>query len=65
MSYNKPSPAACNGGISFLGLLAIVFITLKLVGVISWSWWYVLMPIWLPFVFVLALCMVVFVLTLR
>lgn len=36
------------GGISFLGLLAIVFITLKLTQVIDWSWWYVLMPLWLP-----------------
>ncbi|QFG53665.1 hypothetical protein [Chryseobacterium sp.] len=38
------------GGISFLGLLAIVFITLKLTQVIDWSWWYVLMPLWLPIV---------------
>ncbi len=37
-----------SGGISFLGLLTIVFITLKLVGVISWSWWWVLSPFWLP-----------------
>ena len=36
------------GGISFLGLLAIVFITLKLTQVIDWSWWFVLMPLWLP-----------------
>lgn len=31
---------------SFLGLLAIVFITLKLCGVIDWSWWWVLAPLW-------------------
>lgn len=30
---------------SFLGLLTIVFITLKLCGVIAWSWWVVLSPI--------------------
>lgn len=35
-----------SGGIGFLGLLGIVFITLKLCGVITWSWWWVLMPIW-------------------
>lgn len=35
-----------NGGISFLGLLVIVFIVLKLCKVIEWSWWWVLSPIW-------------------
>jgi hypothetical protein len=29
-----------------LGLLTIVFITLKLTKVIAWSWWLVLMPVW-------------------
>ena len=35
-----------NGGIGFLGLLTIVFITLKLLGTISWSWWLVLSPLY-------------------
>lgn len=33
-------------GISFIGLLLIAFIVLKLTGVISWSWWLVLSPLW-------------------
>ena len=36
-----------SGGISFAGLLTIVFIVLKLTGVISWSWVWVLAPIWI------------------
>lgn len=36
------------GGIGFLGLLAIVFIVLKLTETIDWSWWWVLSPIWIP-----------------
>ncbi len=32
--------------ITFLGLLGIVFITLKLTGYIDWSWWWVTLPIW-------------------
>lgn len=36
------------GGIGFCGLLTIVFITLKLVGVIKWSWLWVLAPLWIP-----------------
>lgn len=33
--------------IGFTGLLAIVFIVLKLCGVITWSWVWVLSPIWI------------------
>jgi len=40
-----------DGGISFFGLLAIVLITLKLTNYITWSWWIVLSPIFLPLVF--------------
>ena len=29
---------------STIGLLGVVFIALKLMGVIAWSWWFVLMP---------------------
>jgi hypothetical protein len=35
------------GGIGFVGLLTIVFITLKLTRVIAWSWWWVLSPLWI------------------
>jgi len=37
-----------SGGIGFFGLLGIVFITLKLLDVIDWSWIWVLAPIWIP-----------------
>ncbi len=33
-----------SGGIGFGGLLQILFIGLKLGGVINWSWWLVLLP---------------------
>lgn len=36
------------GGIGFFGVLGIVFITLKLCGIIDWAWWIVLSPIWAP-----------------
>lgn len=35
--------------ISFLQVLTIVFIILKLLGNITWSWWWVLAPLWGPF----------------
>ncbi len=34
--------------INFTGLLTILFIGLKLTNQISWSWWWVLSPIWIP-----------------
>lgn len=33
-------------GITFCGLLGIVFIVLKLCGTITWSWWWVTAPLW-------------------
>ena len=33
--------------ISFLKLLTLIFITLKICKVIAWSWWWVLSPLWL------------------
>ena len=44
-----------SGGIGFCGLLTIVFITLKLIGTITWSWWWVLSPIWIGFAIVLGI----------
>lgn len=29
------------------GLLLVVFVTLKLCGVIAWSWWWVMSPLWI------------------
>ncbi len=36
-------------GVGFFGLLALIFITLKLCNVITWPWVWVLAPIWVPF----------------
>jgi hypothetical protein len=42
------SNTTTSSGIGFGGLLAIVFITLKLLGKIDWPWLWVLSPIWIP-----------------
>lgn len=36
------------GGVGFLGLLTLLFIGLKLTGYITWSWLWVLAPLWIP-----------------
>jgi len=49
------------GGVSVCTVVGIVFIILKLVGVIDWSWVWILCPFWLPIVFLLVLCFIVFI----
>ena len=41
--------------IGFLGLLGIVFIILKLTGVIDWNWWWVTSPLWGGYVLIAVL----------
>ncbi len=36
------------GGIGLAGALGLLFIGLKLGGVIAWSWLWVLSPFWIP-----------------
>ena len=45
MSDNRSS-----GGMSFVGVLTLIFIVLKLVGVIKWSWIAVLSPLWIALI---------------
>jgi len=40
------STSSNSSGIGVFGLLGVVFVTLKLTGVISWSWWWVTAPFW-------------------
>ena len=49
-------------GVGFLSLLTLLFIGLKLGGAIDWSWWYVLLPLYLPvavFVFVMLIAILI------
>lgn len=44
---SNPTTTQSTSGIGFTGLLTILFIALKLTGVIAWSWWWVLSPLWI------------------
>lgn len=57
---NDNNRAASGGGIGFAGALTIVFIVLKLLGKISWSWVWVLSPIWISAALVI-LFLVIFI----
>lgn len=52
-----------SGGIGTIGLLGVVFITLKLTGYIDWSWWWVLAPFWGSALFIVLLLTVAFLVT--
>jgi fatty acid desaturase len=44
-------------GLGLVSVLTIVFVVLKLVGVINWSWLWVLSPIWIDLLlFVVIFC---------
>jgi len=45
-----------NSGGNFCTILQTALIILKLTGSITWSWWWVLSPMWAPIVFILLLC---------
>lgn len=40
-------------GLGLCDVLAVVFVVLKLIGVIDWSWWWVLAPVWIPVIIVI------------
>jgi hypothetical protein len=47
-------------GVGFFGLLAPLFIGLKLGGIINWSWWLVLLPLYGPLLLLLGIIGVAF-----
>lgn len=52
------------GGMSLCGVLTTIFVVLKLVGVIDWSWIWVLSPLWIGFLascFIIAIIIVIWV----
>ena len=44
-----------------LGILGLIFVTLKLVGigaVATWSWWWVPSPFWIPLAIILTIMLI-------
>lgn len=48
-----------SSGIGLGTILFVVFLVLKLCGVIDWSWWWVTAPIWIP----VAFCLLIIIIT--
>ena len=47
--------------VSFLGILGLIFITLKLTGFIDWAWIWVLAPLWVVAFLVLLVVFIGFI----
>jgi hypothetical protein len=45
-----------NTGLGFSSVLTLIFVVLKLVGVIDWSWWWVLSPILIDIGLTILIC---------
>jgi hypothetical protein len=61
MSSNSSSSSS---GIGFPGLLTVLFIGLKLTGHITWSWVWVLSPLWISALIGLSILAIVFIIAL-
>ena len=53
--------SSSSAGIGFPGLLTVAFVVLKLCGVINWSWWWVLSPLWISFLLFILICVVLLI----
>ena len=51
----KATKSACP---SFSAILALIFIVLKFTGCITWSWVWVLAPLWIPLVIIVPLTII-------
>lgn len=61
---SKESSSSSRTGVSTLGILGLIFVVLKLLGiteVATWSWWWVTAPFWIGFAVVLAIFLVIFI----
>jgi hypothetical protein len=63
MTTKNNTTTQSTGGVGFFGILAVLFIGLKLGGVIAWSWWWVLAPLWLPISIFLGILLVGLIVT--
>ena len=50
-----------NTGISVYTTLFLIFLILKLTGNITWSWWWVTSPLWIPVLLVISIMIVIFI----
>lgn len=55
---NVVNSSSSSSGVGFFGLLTIVLIVLKLMEIINWSWWLVLLPVYGGFTLLLGVALI-------
>lgn len=53
--------SGASASVGFSGFLTIAFIVLKLMGVIDWSWLWVLSPLWIEAAIILVIVVVFYI----
>lgn len=48
-------------GMTELFLLSFIFVILKILHMITWSWWWVLSPLWIPIVIGIFIAFIIFI----
>lgn len=61
MNSNRNS----SSGIGICGVLTIVFVVLKLIGVINWSWLWVLCPLWINLLLTIIVAVIIVIINKR
>lgn len=61
----KDTKTTSTAAVGICDLLAVLFIALKLCKVISWSWLWVLSPIWIPLVIVILFFIIILIVKLK
>lgn len=51
------------GGLGIGTILFLIFMILKLCGVISWSWWWITAPLWIPIAIIIIVVICMFIIT--
>lgn len=55
---NDNNKVIIGGCIGFMKLLTIIFINLKLLGIINWTWLLIFSPIWIPLIITLFIILI-------
>ncbi len=62
MSKNKKEITDINfGGTNIFMVLQLIFLTLKLAGLVTWSWWFVLTPIIVEVILVIIVAIIAYI----
>lgn len=56
---SKKQTVIIDRSIDSLSLLGVAFVVMKVLGTITWSWWWVLAPFWIPAALALILALII------